>query len=368
MNILIAALLCFALLGALDKLFGGVMGVAPAFDQGLASMGPLCLSMAGIYCAASALLDGSAQGAALAGLPIDPSLLAGALLAPDMGGYTLASRLARDSQLGAYSAVLVSSTLGTLVSFALPISLGSLPGHEVRGFMQGVVWGIVALPLGLLAGGLVLGMGPGQLWAGLWPVAAVCALLCLGLRLAPRGCLRAMSALGQLVRAAGILLLCVVTAGVFVPRWAVVDPALVTEVLLVVFRITAVVCGSMVAASLLMARVGRLLGRAAGALDVNEYAVVGMLASLASSISMLPLYGRMDVRGKVMNAAFTVSGAFCLGGQLAFVAAVADSRQVAAFVVAKLAGGLAAAALALRFTRAQLPEEAQQPQPPEQAA
>ena len=48
MNILIAALLCFALLGALDKLFNGVMGVAPAFDQGLASMGPLCLSMAGI--------------------------------------------------------------------------------------------------------------------------------------------------------------------------------------------------------------------------------------------------------------------------------------------------------------------------------
>lgn len=362
MNVLIAVLLCFALLGALDKLFNGALGVAPAFDQGLASMGPLCLSMAGIYCAASTLLGGGSQGAALAGLPFDPSLLAGALLAPDMGGYTLATQLARDSQLGAYSAVLVSSTLGTLVSFALPISLGSLPGHEVRGFMQGVVWGIVALPLGLLAGGLVLGMGPAQLWAGLWPVCVVCLGLCAGLRFAPRGCLRVMSALGQLVRAAGILLLCVVTAGVFVPRWAVVDPELVTEVLLVVFRITAVVCGSMVAASLLMARVGRLLGRAAGALGVNEYAVVGMLASLASSISMLPLYGRMDVRGKVMNAAFTVSGAFCLGGQLAFVAAVADGQQVAAFVAAKLVAGLAAAGLALKFTRAQPSAPMEQPE------
>ena len=362
MNILIAALLCFALLGALDKLFNGVMGVAPAFDQGLASMGPLCLSMAGIYCAATALLGGGTPGEALAQLPFDPSLLAGALLAPDMGGYTLAVQLARDSQLGAYSAVLVTSTLGTLVSFALPISLGSLPAHEVQGFMQGVLWGIISLPLGLLAGGLVLGMGPAQLWGGLWPVCIICLGLCAGLRFAPRGCLRAISILGQLVRAAGILLLCVVTAGVFVPRWAVVDPALVTEVLLVVFRITAVVCGSLVAANLLMHRAGRLLQRAGRALRVNEYAVVGLLASLANSISMLPLYSRMDVRGKVMNAAFTVSGAFCLGGQLAFVAAVATGQQVTAFLVAKLAAGLAAVWLALKFTRGEQPEPSEQPE------
>ena len=82
----------------------------------------------------------------------------------------------------------------------------------------------------------------------------------------------------------------------------------------------------------------------------------------AHDISMLPLYGRMDVRGKVMNAAFTVSGAFCLGGQLAFVAAVATGQQVTAFLVAKLAAGLAAVWLALKFTRGEQPEPSEQPE------
>ena len=358
MNALIAVLLCFALLGAVDKMLNGVLGVAPAFDQGLASMGPLCLSMAGIYCAAVAVLGGNPDAVAAAGkaLPFDPSVLAGALLAPDMGGYAIASQLAQDKQVGLYSAILVTSTLGTLVSFALPISLGALPSHETGGFMQGILWGILSLPLGLLAGGVILGMTPAQLASGLWPVCVVCLVLCAGLRFAPRGCLAAMNVLGQLVRVGGIVLMCIVTAGVFVPQWALVDSGLVSEVLGVVFRITAVVCGSLVATTLLMSRAGRLLRCAAGALRVNEYAVVGLLASLANSISMLPLYSRMDVRGKVMNAAFTVSGAFCFGGQLAFVAAVANERQVGAFVAAKLLAGAAAVWLALKFTRGEQPK------------
>ena len=41
MNVCIAVLLCFALLGALDEGSGGRLGVAEAFRQGLSSMGSL---------------------------------------------------------------------------------------------------------------------------------------------------------------------------------------------------------------------------------------------------------------------------------------------------------------------------------------
>ena len=59
MNIVIAILLCFALLGAVDKILGGKLGVAQEFDRGLAAMGPLCVSMAGIYCVAVYALSGA---------------------------------------------------------------------------------------------------------------------------------------------------------------------------------------------------------------------------------------------------------------------------------------------------------------------
>ena len=95
MNIVIAILLCFALLGAADKILGGKLGVAQEFDRGLAAMGPLCVSMAGIYCVAVyALSSASKDIAALTrGLPFDPSLLLSMLLATDMGGWAAAKEL-----------------------------------------------------------------------------------------------------------------------------------------------------------------------------------------------------------------------------------------------------------------------------------
>ena len=57
-------------------------------------------------------------------------------------------------------------------------------------------------------------------------------------------------------------------------------------------------------------------------LGVNSYSVVGLIISLATCISMIPMMEKMDDRGKVMNAAFAVSGSFVLGGQLAFIASV----------------------------------------------
>ena len=137
MNVCIAVLLCFALLGALDEGSGGRLGVAEAFRQGLSSMGSLCFSMAGIYCIAVTALPGVAEKAGEAPLPFDSSLLPGMLLAPDMGGWASAAALASTPELAVYAGLLVASTLGCLVSFVLPVSLGTLQYQQAMEFMQG---------------------------------------------------------------------------------------------------------------------------------------------------------------------------------------------------------------------------------------
>ena len=187
MNALIAILLLFALLGAVDKIIGGKLGVAEEFDRGLAAMGPLCLSMSGVYCVAVAALGSHPEVLSAWGsvLPFDPSLLAGALLAPDLGGYPIASQLAASPALAAYSGAMLSSLLGCLISFVLPTSLGSLESHEVGGFMRGILWGIVAMPAALAVGGLLAGLPVPSLLANLWPVLLLCAVLCLALRTCP---------------------------------------------------------------------------------------------------------------------------------------------------------------------------------------
>ena len=352
MNIFIATLLFFAFLGLLDRLLGGPMGLSVAFDDGLKTMGDLCLSMAGIYCIAITALNAHPDIFSNLSqiLPFDPSLIFGVLLAPDMGGFATSVKTAADTSTGLYSGLLVSSTLGCLISFVLPISLGTITQKEVSSFMRGVLYGIIALPVGLFVGGILLQMNIKTLIRNLLPILLLCIFLALALFFAARICLKLFSLLGQAVRILSIVLFVILAAGVFVPSVSLVSDDLIYEALTIALRISLVVCGSMVASHLILTRKRELLIRLGSLLGINEYGAVGLFLSLATSISMLPLYSKMDSRGKAVNAAFTVSGAFVLGGQLAFVSSVAPSYSVAAYMVCKLLGGAAGIALTLLFT------------------
>ncbi len=66
-------------------------------------------------------------------------------------------------------------------------------------------------------------------------------------------------------------------------------------------------------------------------LNINAVSVTGILASLVNNIPMFHLFEKMDDRGKIINAAFMVSGAFILGDHLGFVAGV--DRSMIGFVL-----------------------------------
>ena len=162
--------------------------------------------------------------------------------------------------------------------------------------------------------------------------------------------IRVLSALGNLVRIASLLLFALVMLGVFLPSYQIVSDDLFFESLTIVIKIAVVVAGSMVAASLILRYFYNAIARIADRLGINAYSVVGLIASLATCISMIPMLDKMDQRGKVMNAAFAVSGAFVLGGQLAFMASVEPSSVVSAYMAAKLTGGICAVVAAMAFT------------------
>ena len=49
-----------------------------------------------------------------------------------------------------------------------------------------------------------------------------------------------------------------------------------------------------------------------------------MIMNFATSLAILPLISKMDKKGRMLNAAFSVSGAYMLGGQLGFVSSVSE--------------------------------------------
>ena len=352
MNIFIGILLICALLGLADKILGGRWGLAAEFDSGLGSMASLALSIVGVYCIGVTAVRSHPQAIAsfAANLPFDASVLIGSLLAPDMGGHAIAKEMAATPALGIFSGVMVASSLGGTISFVLPVALTTIRKEDTIPFMQGIVWGIVTIPACVVAGSLLTGLPLQDLLRNLLPILLFCLILCAALLKAKKVTVQILSGLGNLVRIASLVLFALVMAGRFLPQWKWVSNALFYESLEIVIKIAVVVSGSMVAASLILRYFYKAIARVADRLGMNAYSVVGLIASLATCISMLPMLDKMDERGKVVNAAFAVSGAFVLGGQLAFIASVEPASVVSAYMVAKLAGGICAVAAAMIFT------------------
>jgi len=89
--------------------------------------------------------------------------------------------------------------------------------------------------------------------------------------------------------------------------------------------------------------VGRKLG-------INDAAAAGLIASLANSIAMFGLVKDMNERGKVINIAFAVSGAFVFGDHLGFTAGFAP-EMIGPMIAGKLVGGISAVTVAMWLTK-----------------
>ena len=106
-----------------------------------------------------------------------------------------------------------------------------------------------------------------------------------------------------------------------------------------VLKMVIIVCGSMVLSELVLKFGSQYIQKIADFLQVNKESVIGLILNCASSLAMLPLYSKMDRKGKLLNAAFSVSGAYVFGGQLGFIAGV-SAKSVTVYVIVKLMCGL----------------------------
>mgnify|MGYP000641734984 CR=1 FL=1 len=126
--------------------------------------------------------------------------------------------------------------------------------------------------------------------------------------------------LGNAIRIFSFLLFGVAVFGIFMPKYAVVEDALIEEMLFMVLRMVIAACGGLVLSQVALKRLQKPIQRIGAVLGINEEAVVGLFLSFIQSLAMLPLFSKMDKRGKVLNAAFSVAGAYVVGGQMTFVA------------------------------------------------
>ena len=340
-----------ALLGGLDLIFGNRFGLGQRFEEAFQSLGSLGLSMAGILCLSPLLsrLLGKLAVPLGALLGADPGMF-GSILAIDMGGYQMAMELCADPEIGRFSGILVSAIFGCTLVFTIPVGMGAIREADRTWFTRGILLGLVSMPGGILAGGLVFGLSLGKLLQNCLPIFLLCAGLCWGLLKKPDAMTRGFQKFSVFIRKLAVLGL-TVGAVRYMTGWELL-PGLIPleEAMEVVCSIAIVMLGSMPLAELLQRLLKRpfaWIGRHTG---LNAASTTGLLIGMVSVVPALSMIPRMDCRGKVVCGAFVVCGASAFAAHLGFCLSC-QPDMAAALLCAKLLGGLLGVAAALMATK-----------------
>ena len=283
-------------------------------------------------------------------LGADPAMFAGTILACDMGGGVLAQELTEDARAALLGGVLCGSMLGATVVFTVPVAMGILQEGDRPELAKGMLAGLITIPVGILAGGLVAGFPLGMILRNLLPIVLIAALIALGLWKAERAMIKGFGYFGKGVVAvitAGLAAAIVetLTGYVLIPGLAPI-----TEGFQTVGSIAIVLAGAFPLVFVVTKLLKKPLLKLGQVLGSNDTAAGGLVASLANSIATFGLVKEMNPRGKVVNIAFAVSAAFVFGDHLGFTAGFAP-EMLPAMIVGKLTGGVSAVLVALWLTK-----------------
>lgn len=351
-EILLAVMAAFAVLGALDRIFGNRLGLGQEFENGIMAMGSLAMAMLGIISLAPVLASvlKPVVVPVYEFLGADPAMFAGSILACDMGGGALARELTEDPQAALLGGVLTGAMLGATVVFTIPVAMGILKEEDRPYLAKGILAGVVTIPVGVFVGGVVAGFPVMMVLRNLIPIVIIAALITLGLWKAERAMIRGFGWFGKGITALITVGLAAAIVEALTGFAIIPGMAPISEGFQTVGSIAIVLAGAFPLVYTVTKLLRKPLLKLGGLLGVNDTAAAGLIASLANSIATFGMVKDMDDRGKVVNIAFAVSAAFVFGDHLGFTAGFAP-EMMPAMILGKLSAGITAIAAALLLTR-----------------
>jgi ethanolamine transporter len=351
-DIIVFIVIGFFCLGALDKLTGNKLGLGPRFTDGFMTMGSLTLAMVGIISLAPVLaailtpIISPVYG--LVGA--DPAAFANTLLALDMGGYALAEEMAQSKDAELFSWVFLGTMMGPTIVFTIPVGLAIIEKEDQPFFAKGILLGLITVPIGCFIGGVVADLNMMVIIKNLIPTIILSIFISIGLWKYTEKMITGFSIFAKFIDVVAIIGLAAICVETFTGLVVIPNMAPLMEGIEIVAMIAVFLAGAFPMVTFITFLFKKPLRKMGVLLGINETATAGLLASLAHNIPMLALVKNMDSRGKVINVAFAVSGAFVFGAHLGFTAGV-NKEIVFAMIVGKLVGGLSAVLLAVISTQ-----------------
>lgn len=341
-------MLIFTILAGIDKLLDNKYGLGVKFDEGFKAIGALALTITGIYCLSPVIARVSIPllNPLAKLLNTDPSVFISSLLAPDQGGYSASLEVAKNPLIGEYNGIILGSMLGSTISFTIPVAVNLISIKDFPYFAKGILSGIVTIPLGMIVAGIMMKVPLSDMLFSIIPVVFISLIIIIGL-------LKAQDKMISIFKVLGKVILAICTIGLIL---SILDFSLGIQLVkgmkpfeegaMLCVKIGIVLSGAYPLLYFVSRKLHKHLRTISNKFDIDQYSILGLVSSLANCVPMLGVYEEMNWKGKILNAAFAVSGAFSFGGQLGYISTVSP-ENVNAFIIGKLVAGITGIGVAL---------------------
>lgn len=339
------------LIGGFDRIIGNKFGLGEQFEEGFNAMGPLALGMVGIVTLAPVIAKilGPIIIPVFTIMGADPAMFA-IILANDMGGYPLAMELAQNEQAGLLSGLIVSSMMGCTLVFSIPVGLGLIEFKDRPFFAKGLLIGLITIPAGGIAGGLIAGFDPLMVLVNNIPVIILSILFVLGLILFPKKMIGGALIFGKLI-------IIIITIGLAASAFqeltnVIIIPGMapIMDAMKIIAQIAIILLGTFPILTLITKLLDKPLTKLGQKFGMDAVSAAGIVITLANSIPVYKMMKNMNPKGKVINTAWLVPATAALGDHLGFTAGVRPD-MITPVVLGKLFAGILAIALAIWFTK-----------------
>lgn len=364
--IVVGLMVVFSLIGIIDNLFfKNKYGVGEEFQKGIEMIGPLCLAIVGIISLVPeiAWVIEHTITPIYSFLGLDPSMAVTTILAIDMGGFQLAESVAIDPLIGKWAGVVYGSMMGATIVFSIPVGLAAIEKEDVPAFSKGILYGIAAIPVGTLVGGLLMDIPFTKVIYNLILPVIFSAIIIVCLSKWPEKTtnifkgfsniinMMAMIGLG-LAMLKDLVLIPLSDNGLFiienVPFFNMLGST--SEGIAVAGSVGLVLSGALPFIYCLNKLLSKPLERISEKTGITNAGATGFLLSCANNMATFATLSKMKEKEKILNVAFAVCAAFIIGDHLAFVAANAPDC-IAPMMVSKLISGLCAVLIAIVFSK-----------------
>ncbi|QOY61375.1 ethanolamine utilization protein EutH [Thermophilibacter immobilis] len=377
-TVVVYVIMACALVGALASVIRPESELGQQFVEGIDSIGPIFLPVAGIMASAPYLTAfvSSVFGPAYAALGADPAMAATTFIAVDMGGYQLADALAQTRE-GWIMAMMTGYMAGATIVFTVPVALKMLEKRDRKYLALGVMSGLLAIPVGVLVSSVIIALSHpliremvstnapatyqlalsfAQIAHNLVPLIIICGALALGLKFKPDAMIKGFIVFGRVMESAFKIVFVLVVieyfTGFFTTAFGsfgfepiIADETDIFRALEVSGAIAMMLCGAFPMVYLIRRYLARPLAKVGGLVGLSSDATAGLLAGSANVLALLSMVKDLKARDKVITLAFAVCSAFLFGDHLSFTANFQPSLIVPV-LVGKLVAGVCAVAFA----------------------